>query len=115
VATGLPSFLIVALVSLGTHYDIGLVNRIAPADTLFWIACAATVNTAVYSAAAYMRAHREEPMLPVSIVGALATALVIFFFRHDISQMMMGYAAVGTLIGLPWTLFLLGTYQARNR
>lgn len=115
VATGLPSFLIVALVSLGTHYDIGLVNRIAPADTLFWIACAATVNTAVYAGAAYMRAHREEPMLPVSVVSALLTFAVVTLLRHDVSSMMLGYAAISVCVSLPWTFLIYLRYRARHR
>lgn len=114
VATGLPSFLIVALVSFGTHYDIGLVNRIAPADTLFWIACAATVNTAVYAGAAYMRAYREEPMLPVSVVSALFTIAVVTLFRHDVTSMMFGYAAISVCISLPWTFLLYRRYRARH-
>lgn len=114
VATGLPSFLIVALVSLGTHYDIGLVNRIAPADTLLWIACAATVNTAVYAGAAYMRAHREEPMLPVSVVSALLTFAVVTLLRHDVTSMMLGYAAISVCVSLPWTFLLYRRYSARH-
>lgn len=115
VATGLPSFLIVALVSLGAHFDIGLVNRIAPADTLFWIACAATVNTAVYAGAAYMRAHREEPMLPVSVVSALLTFAVVTLLRHDVTNMMLGYAAISVCVSLPWTFLLYRRYRARHR
>jgi hypothetical protein len=113
-ATGLPSFLIVALVSLGTHYDIGLVNRIAPAETLFWIACAATVNTAVYACAAYMRAHREEPMLPVSVVSALLTLAVVTLLRHDVTSMMLGYAAISVCVSLPWSFLLYRRYRARH-
>ena len=114
IATGLPSFLIVALVSLGTHYDFGLVKRIAPADTLFWIACAATVNTAVYAGASYMRAHREEPMLPVSVVSALLTFAVVTLLRHDVTSMMLGSAAISVCISLPWTFLLYRRYRARH-
>jgi hypothetical protein len=114
VATGLPSFVIVTLVALCNHFDVVAVNRIAPAGTLFWIACAATANTAVYAAALYMRAHREEPMLPVSVVSALATVACIFLLRDDVNHMMLGYAAVCSLLGLPWTWFLLNTYRVRH-
>jgi hypothetical protein len=114
-ATALPCFVIVTLVALGNHYGIAEINRIAPATTLFWIACAATVNVVIYASAVYMRAHREEPMLPVSIVSALATVACVYLLRDDVNNMMLGYAAVSTLLGLPWTLFLLGTYRARHR
>lgn len=75
------------------HYDIRF-NRIASADTLFWIACASTVNTVNGAAAVYMRAHREEPMLPVSVVSALLTLAVVTLLRHDVPSMMFGYSAI---------------------
>lgn len=115
VATALPSFVIVTLVALGNHYAILLVNRIAPADTLFWIACAATVNVGVNAAATYMRAHREEPMLPVSVVSALLTSSVVTLLRDDVSHMMFGYAVISICVSLPWTLLLLRRYRARHR
>lgn len=115
VATALPSFVIVTLVALGTHYKIGAVSRIASADTLFWIACAATVNTAVYAAAVYMRAHREEPMLPVSVVSALLTSAVVTLLRNDVASMMFGYAVISVCVSLPWTLLLYRRYLARHR
>ncbi len=115
VATALPSFVVVSLVALGTRYEIAAVNRIVPATTLFWIACAATTNTAVYAAAVYMRAHREEPMLPVSVVSALLTFMVISLFKDDVTHMMFGYAAIGLCVALPWTIFLFQRYRARHR
>jgi hypothetical protein len=113
-ATAMPSFVVVSLVALGVHYDIGVVKRIASADTLLWIAFSATVNTAIYAAAVYMRAHMEEPMLPVSIASALATVGVIYILRDDVSQMMLGYAAVSAMLGLPWTLVLYRRYRSRH-
>jgi hypothetical protein len=114
VATALPSFVIVMLVALGTHYDIRVVNRVASVDTLFWIACAATVNTAVYAAAAYMRAHREEPMLPVSVVSAVLTFAVVTLLRHDVTSMMFGYATISICVSLPWTFLLFRRYRCRH-
>lgn len=114
-ATALPSFLIVALVALGNKFNFALTHRIASADTLFWIALAATVNSAVYAAAVYMRAHREEPMLPVSIVAALLTLSVLALFKNNVTHMMIGYAAVNACVGLPWTFHLYRSYRSRHR
>lgn len=114
VATALPSFVIVMLVALGTHYDIKVVNRIASAETLFWIACSATVNTAVYAAAVYMRAHREEPMLLVSFASAVLTGVVIFVMRQDVLQMMLGNAMVGIFVTLPWSLAIFRRYYSKH-
>jgi hypothetical protein len=114
-ATAIPSFIIVMLVALGEHYGIAAVNRVAPPSTLFWIACAATVNTGVYVAAVYMRAHREEPMMPVSVTSALLTFAVVTLLRDDVSHMMLGYAAISACVALPWTFFLYLRYRARHR
>jgi hypothetical protein len=64
--------------------------------------------------AAYMRAHREEPMLPVSVVTGLLTAVVAYFgSRVGILPMMLLYAAVATFVTLPWTSVLFGRYYKR--
>ncbi len=114
VAIALPSFVLVTLVAIGNHYDIVVLNRIAPADTLFWVACAATVNGGINAAAVYMRAHREEPMLPISLASAFCVAIVVFTLRHDIARMMMGYAVVSTFVSLPWTIKCFVRYYSKH-
>jgi len=114
-ATALLGFTIVGIAGLGTYLGASPIHRIAPPATLFWIACASTINTAVYAAAVYMRAHHEEPMLPVSVVSALATVVVVMLLRGDVPMMMLGYAAVSTFVTLPSTWLLLGRFRARHR
>lgn len=114
-ATALLGFTIVAAVFGASHLGLAASTRIAAPFTLFWIACAATVNTTVYAAAVYMRAHREEPMLPVSVTAALLTVGVIALLHEDVQHMMLGYAAISFCVGLPWTLMLLKRYRARHR
>lgn len=114
VATALPSFCVVALVAIGQHFALAPVSRIASADTLFWIACAATVNAGVYAAAVYMRAHREEPMLLVSVTSAALTLAVVSILKENVSYMMLGYASISAFVSLPWTVLLYRRYQARH-
>jgi hypothetical protein len=114
VAIALPSFVFVTLVAIGNRYDIVVLNRIASADTLFWIACAATVNACINAAAVYMRAHREEPMLPISLASACCVAIVVFTLKHDIARMMMGYAVVSTFVSLPWTIKVFVRYYSKH-
>ncbi len=82
------------------------------------LACLAAVtvaNTFVAAAATYMRAHKEEPMLPVSIAtGVLTLAAAWFGSRHGVLPMMALYAAVTLLIALPWTARLFGRYRGRG-
>ncbi len=112
--TAVLGFTVVAVVAIANHQGITAIHRIASPDTLFWIACASVANTAVYSAATYMRAHREEPMLPVSVVIALLTIIAVVLMRDDVIRMMMVYAAICTCISLPWTALLLKRYRARH-
>lgn len=115
VVTALAGFATVGLATLATYAGIEAMQRIAAPATLFWIACASTINTAVYAAAVYMRAHRQEPMLPVSVASALATVGAVMMLRHDVTQMMFGYAAISAFLSLPWTCLLLASYRGRYR
>ena len=114
-ATALLGFTIVAMAYAATLLGVNAIHRVASPAVLFWIACTATINTAVYAGAVYMRAHREEPMLPVSIVSALLTVGVVMLMRYDVQRMMLGYAAISSCVALPWTLLLLKRYRARHR
>lgn len=113
--TALLGLTIAGLAALCAYLGVGAIQRIAAPETLFWIATASTINTAIYAAAVYMRAHREEPMLPVSVASALATVAVVMLLREDVPMMMLGYAAISTCVTLPWTCLLLGRYRARHR
>lgn len=114
VATALPSYLMVMLVALGTHYHIDELERIASLNTLFWIACAATGNTTVNVAAVYMRAHREEPMLPIAVVSAALTLAVVTLLRNDVTNMMIGYAVISICVTLPWTIRKFNKYHHKS-
>ena len=90
------------------------IARIASLPVLACIAWVTVVNSVVFAAAAYMRAHREEPMLPVSLAGAALTgAVAVFGSRAGVVPMMAMYAAVTTCVTLPWTLALFVRYSRR--
>jgi hypothetical protein len=114
ITTGLLGFLIVALATLGRHYGIEAVQRISMPATLISIAAASTINTMIYAAAVYMRAHREEPMLPVSVVSALTTVSIVVLTKENVQYMMFGYAALTGLLTLPWTLMIFKKYHSRH-
>jgi hypothetical protein len=81
-------------------------------------ACIATVtlcNTLVFAAAAYMRAHKEEPMLWVSVVsGITVLAVVTAASSLGVLPMMALYMAVTAIVPLPWTLWLFRKYLRRT-
>lgn len=104
---------ILLLVHVGHAFGVGLVGRLAALPTLACMAVTTAVNTAVYAAATYLRAHGNEPMLPVSVVAAALTlaAVILASFRSTF-LMMLAQAAVTVFIALPWTLKLLRDQRA---
>lgn len=113
--TGLLSAIIVATAAIATHVGWSAIGRITDLNSLLAIAVATTINVLVYGCASYMRAHREEPMVPVSAVSAGCTiAAVAATATMPVAWMMALYAAIGGLITLPWTLALLRGYRARH-
>lgn len=113
-ATAALSALVLAGAGALTEIGLPAMARIAALPVLACIAWATVVNSVIFAIAAYMRAHREEPMLPVSIVAALLTGAVAWFgSRIDTASMMALYAAVTTFVTLPWTLHLFHGYFKR--
>lgn len=90
-------------------------SRLADLPTLVCMALTTATNTAIYGAASYMRAHREEPMLPVSLTtGALTLVAVYFASQHSALATMLAQAVVTLGISLPWTLVLFRRYRLRG-
>lgn len=95
--------------------DVRLMHRVSSMSVLVCLGFVTIVNSGISAAAVFMRAHKEEPMLVVSIVGGLLTALVVCVSAaHSVAAMMLGYAAVTTFISLPWTLWILKGYFERH-
>jgi O-antigen/teichoic acid export membrane protein len=113
--TTLSSALVVVVVyvlgALGVHH----VDRIADLPTLVCIAVTTSATTVIYAAASYIRAHREEAMLSVSVVSGLATLAAAYFAsRHGTLLTMLLQACVTIFISLPWTLKLFQQYHRRS-
>lgn len=105
---------LILLVQYCTVYGMHFTQRIPTVDTLICLACVTVANSVVFSFALYMRAHKEEPMLAISLGSALLTLLVIYFgARISIVAMMGLYAAVTALVTLPWTAFVFLKYFNR--
>lgn len=115
VFTGALSAIVVAAAAGANLAGWSAIQRIADLESLLAIAVATTINVLVYACASYMRAHREEPMVPVSVVSAGCTiAAVAVTATLPVAWMMALYAAIGGLVALPWTLVLLRRYWARH-
>lgn len=96
------------------HMHVTFMNRIAPLSVLVSLALITVANSIVFSFAVYMRSHKEEPMLLVSVISALLTIAALYFgVRVNISIMMLLYLAVTILVTLPWTTVIFLQYFRR--
>ncbi len=109
--TALASFGVVLIVAMLGYYELPQATRISGPSVLICLAAVCIANTAVSSMASYMRAHRREPMLAVSVVGALVTGLAAYLgSRHGVFAMSLLYSMVAICVLLPWTICLFMPY-----
>jgi hypothetical protein len=93
---------------------ITVMQRAAEPSVIACLALVCIINCIVFSVATYMRAHREEPMLPVSVVAGAATALIAYFgSMHSVFLMSVAYLLMNLLLSLPWSLHLFMQYYRR--
>lgn len=111
----LISVFFVFLVWCATKLGISQVHRIASLDVLAILVIVTIANSIVYALAVYMRAHREEPMLPHSVtVGALVACAVYFGSTYGVLFMMTSYMAIVLTIALPWATWLFAKYLRKS-
>jgi hypothetical protein len=113
--TALSSLFLLAVWSV-MQFDLAIIQRVTSLSVLICIAVVTTTNCVIFTAASFMRAHREEPMLTNSITIGLLTAVVVWHAsKYGVFEMMLGYATVIILVALPWTMLLLNSYLVRHK
>lgn len=89
-------------------FSIPLTKRLSSLSIMLLMTMVTLTNVIIFSAAAYMRAHKEEPMLWNSVaMGVLVLTAVWFLSEVSVFATMASYAALVVLVSLPWTLLLL--------
>lgn len=83
------------------------VNRVASLPVLICMTLVTLANTVIFSAAAYMRAHKEEPMLWNSVTMGVGVLTVVWIFSQvSVLATMATYTALVLGLSLPWTLLI---------
>lgn len=112
--TATVALMILVTTWISAMADIGIVKRISDLPVLFCLAVASVANCLIFSAAAYMRTHCEEPMTLISLTWASATLLIAYFFSNEsVLLMSIAYAVVTVFLTLPWTLLVFVRYYNR--
>ena len=105
---------IIAIMLILTSLDIAAVDRFASLPVVLCLAIVTLVNCFIFAAAAYMRAHKEEPMMLVAVTTGLATlAAAAIGSAYGVFTMMALYAIINVCVALPWTIVLFMRYYRR--
>lgn len=92
-----------------------ILDRLPPLPSFLMLAVIAVANALVFAMAAYMRAHKEEPLLLQSIVtAALIGVGVLVAAHHSLQATVAAYAAATLFVSLPWCTMLYVKYRART-
>lgn len=117
VFVGMASITMLLLAWLLQRIGFDFIDRLAPIPALACLAAVNVTNSIVFAAAIYMRAHREEPMLAVSVVAGLATLVATYFAsKQSVVATLLAYASITTVLVLPWTIrIFMSYYRAHAR
>jgi O-antigen/teichoic acid export membrane protein len=79
-----------------------LASRVLPLPLMGWMALIALANHVVFSQAAVLRAHKQEPFMVLSIANGVATALlaVVLIPKYGLDGAVASYGLTAVIIGL---------------
>ena len=111
VSVVLASAAVMVVAGLQTYTNIG--SRFLPVQQVIIFLAAVCGNIVINGWAIYMRAHKQEPMLVLSIIGALLTGASTFFLGIKYSSMGMaiGYCLLTIFYGIPSTYACLKRFK----
>lgn len=114
-ATLLCVTLFIGITQFAGHFVPKVLDRLPPLPALLLLAAVTIVNAIIFAMAAYMRAHKEEPLLIQSVVAAVFTGVGTFWMAHiSLTATVAAYAAVTVLVSLPWCTLIYARYRQRT-
>ena len=109
--TAISLIMVISIVAINSFLNIAVVQRFASIPVIICLSTVTLSNCFIFSAAAYMRAHKEEPMMvPSAVIGLLTLAGAIIGSTYGAIEMMIIYAIITSGVGLPWTYILFHRY-----
>lgn len=115
VATGLFAMSIVALIALARPFVPALAARLPDTITLAMLGLATMANSTVFAMAAYVRAHKEEPLVAQSVATAAAVILGAYLLSPiSVAAAVAAYAGVILFISLPWSFAVFKRYYEKS-
>jgi hypothetical protein len=103
-------------VQFSGHLVPEVLERLPPMTVLLILYVTTITNTALFSMAAYMRAHKEEPLVAQSITSALLIGIgALIMAPYGMIATVSAYAAVNLLVALPWCTLIFSRYRQREK
>ncbi|MGN6527483.1 MAG: hypothetical protein ACTHL8_13935 [Burkholderiaceae bacterium] len=114
VFTLISSVAVVAVVALATRHGMAFVERLSSVEVVAFLALNTIVNSLIFAMAVFMRAHKEEPLMPQAVVAALLMlAIAHWASRVSVELTAALCLAVTVLMALPWSLIVFRRYWQR--
>ncbi|WP_294196926.1 hypothetical protein [uncultured Sphingomonas sp.] len=109
------AFSVVAVLALARGTGVFLAQRIPSMQVTVLLAGVAVLGTSIYAMAAYMRAHKEEPLVLSSLViGGMTLLAATAGARLGGDAVVFAYACVTLFLNLPWTVVIFRRYYRRD-
>jgi uncharacterized MnhB-related membrane protein len=90
---GAGSLALVAMYHLLANAGVALTDRLVSPLALYFLLGHAIINCIIFSQAVYLRAHKQEPFLINSVIGAVLVPAIMYFLGRP-------YGAFGIAVGL---------------
>lgn len=109
------SIFFIIVIWLMEEKGLTIINRVPESSIIIILATTTITNSIIFAMAVYMRAHRQEPMLAVSIVTAVLVGCSVFLsIKISIFAMMATYMCINILVTLPWTIYLFHKFRQKH-
>lgn len=106
---------VVVVLAVARGEGMFLAQRIPSVTATVLLAVNAVLGTIIYAMAAYMRAHKEEPLVLSSLViGSVTLLAAIAGARLGGDAVVLAYACVTLFLNLPWTVVIFCRYYNRD-
>ncbi len=117
-SVGVTAFCVVMFVlvaELAGQFIPKVLERLPDLPALILLALITVVNAVIFAMAAYMRAHKVEPLLAQSVVSALLIGGGVYWgAHHSLTATVGAYAAVTVLVALPWCALIYAQFRRRS-
>jgi hypothetical protein len=110
----LSTFLPVLIYFMG-KMGFQIVNRLPNLKILTATAVLTISNSVVFALATYMRAHRKEPMLPISVASAVLSVVLLYInSKINLNVLIYFHMLTSVVVVLPWSVSLYLKYRSRG-